>query len=145
MDAGEPNQAHDHPRLDGDDRLQWIVRAELHRPGGEEVVECRHQRKQHQQRAQKRKQCQVEGVAVSWFHPRSLRNASTRLRLVPTVNTGIKRASAAKPSSDSGTQRLGGTNRLSATPAAPSSSMSTLLPLPWLTSTLKQSEPPGWR
>jgi hypothetical protein len=60
MYSHQPEQTDHHPRLDRNDLLERTVRAELHRPGREQVVEGRHQRQQHEEPARHRKQSQVE-------------------------------------------------------------------------------------
>jgi hypothetical protein len=50
-DAGHAEQADHHSRFGRDDRLQWVVRAELHRPRGQKIVKRCYQRQQHQERA----------------------------------------------------------------------------------------------
>src|SRR6266850_3344301 len=117
MDPRQSEQADDHARLNGDDRLQRVVRAELQGPCREEVVERRHQRKQHQQSAQDRQQCQVEVVAIASVHARTLTSDSKRRR---AVNNGMSSAKPTNPTRFSGTMMLGGTIRVSPTPAVPS-------------------------
>ena len=64
------------------------------------------------ERARQRDEGQVDVVALSRFH--------RRLRMRPDAKIGTIKARPAKPSSNSGTTMLGGTTRVSATPAVPS-------------------------
>jgi hypothetical protein len=59
------------------------------------------------------------------------------------VKTGIARARPAKPRSDSGTTMLGGTTRVSATPATPSYSIEGAPPVLCVRVTFKHIDPPA--
>src|SRR6266550_7082564 len=139
MNTNQSEQADHHPPFDRDDRLERVVGAELQCPRREEVVERRHQRKQHQQRAQHREQSQVEIAAVAGVHLRTLTSDSSRRR---AVNSGMSKANPTNPSKDSGTTMLGGTTDVSPAPAVPSKTIEGFPPVLWVRVTDRQSDPP---